>query len=159
MIKNTRKKPGRPRSFDEEEALERAIQVFWAKGYDGATIDDLVAGMGVPRPSLYATFGDKRALFMRCLQRYAEHKGAGVVKALLGPGDVRGAVGRLLRFAVESATQEGSARGCLIICVAPLVDDQRVRELNLGLAPAQPAHIHQMCRRCPGSVVRRTKKR
>jgi AcrR family transcriptional regulator len=59
MIQNTRKKRGRPRSFDEEEALERAVQVFWAKGYDGATIDHLVAGMGVVRPSLYATFGDK----------------------------------------------------------------------------------------------------
>ena len=50
---------GRPRSFDEAEALDQATRVFWAKGYDGATVDDLVAGTGVSRPSLYATFGYK----------------------------------------------------------------------------------------------------
>ena len=47
---------GRPRSFDESDALKKATQVFWSKGYDGVTIDDLVAGMGVGRPSLYAVF-------------------------------------------------------------------------------------------------------
>jgi AcrR family transcriptional regulator len=55
----------RRRSFDESDALKKATQVFWSKGYDGVTIDDLVAGMGVGRPSLYAVFGDKRAIFLR----------------------------------------------------------------------------------------------
>jgi AcrR family transcriptional regulator len=127
MIQNKGNRRGRPRSFDEAEALEGAVQVFWAKGYDGATIDDLVAGMRVGRPSLYAIFGDKQALFMRCLQRYAQHKAA-AVKALLGPRDVRDAVRGLLRHSVESATEEGSARGCLMVCVAPLVDDELVRD-------------------------------
>ena len=54
MVQNTARPRGRPRSFDETEALEKATQVFWSKGYDGVTIDDLVAGMGVGRPSLYA---------------------------------------------------------------------------------------------------------
>ena len=54
---------GRPRSFDEKAALDKATQVFWAKGYDGVTIDDLVAGMGGGRPSLYSIFGDKRTIF------------------------------------------------------------------------------------------------
>ena len=67
---------GRPRNFDEKIALEKATQVFWSKGYDGVTIDDLVAGMGVGRPSLYAIFGDKRTLFLRVLRAYAEAKGA-----------------------------------------------------------------------------------
>ena len=67
MIQNTARPVGRPRSFDETGALEKATQVFWAKGYDGVTIDDLVAGMGVGRPSLYAVFGDKRAIFLRAL--------------------------------------------------------------------------------------------
>src|ERR1700674_1229198 len=129
MIQNAARPRGRPRSFDESEALERATQVFWSKGYDGATIDDLVAGMRVGRPSLYAIFGDKQALFMRCLQRYAERKGAGAVKALLGPRDVRDAVRGLLRYSVESATVEGSAWGCLIVCVAPLVNDELVRDV------------------------------
>jgi AcrR family transcriptional regulator len=128
MIQNSERRRGRPRSFDETEALERAVQVFWAKGYDGATIDDLVAGMRVGRPSLYAIFGDKQALFMRCLQRYGEHKGAAAVKALLGPPGVRDAVRGFLRHSVESATEEGSAWGCLMVCVAPLVDDALVRD-------------------------------
>ena len=54
MIQNKARPRGRPRSFDERDALEKATQVFWSKGYDGVTIDDLVAGMGVGRPSLYA---------------------------------------------------------------------------------------------------------
>ena len=76
MVLNTARPRGRPRSFDETEALEKAIQVFWSKGYDGVTIDDLVAGMGVARPSLYAVYGDKRAIFVRVLKAYAERKGA-----------------------------------------------------------------------------------
>ena len=75
MFQNTVKPRGRPRSFDESDALKKATQVFWSKGYDGVTIDDLVAGMGVGRPSLYTVFGDKRAIFLRVLKAYAEAKG------------------------------------------------------------------------------------
>ena len=85
MIQNTSRPRGRPRSFDETGALEKATQVFWSKGYDGVTIDDLVEGMGVGRPSLYAIFGDKRAIFLRALKAYAERKGAAAAKALLSP--------------------------------------------------------------------------
>ena len=95
MVQNAPKPRGRPRSFDERDALGKATQVFWSKGYDGVTIDDLVAGMGVGRPSLYAVFGDKRTIFLRALRAYAERKGA-------------------------------SAAGCLLVCVAPLVNDAEV---------------------------------
>ena len=83
MFHNAARPPGRPRSFDESDALDKATQVFWSKGYDGVTIDDLVAGMGVGRPSLYAVFGDKRTIFLRVLKAYAERKGASAAKALL----------------------------------------------------------------------------
>ena len=89
MFQNTAKPRGRPRSFDEGDALKKATQVFWSKGYDGVTIDDLVAGMGVGRPSLYAVFGDKRAIFLRVLKAYAERKGASAAKALLSPQSLR----------------------------------------------------------------------
>ena len=85
MFQNAARPRGRPRSFDESDALKKATQVFWSKGYDGVTIDDLVAGMGVGRPSLYAVFGDKRAIFLRVLRAYAERKGASAAKALLSP--------------------------------------------------------------------------
>ena len=128
MVQNIARPRGRPRSFDETGALEKATQVFWSKGYDGVTIDDLVAGMGVGRPSLYAVFGDKRAIFLRVLKAYAEKKGALAAKALLSPQTLRGSLTRFLRYAVESATEKGSAPGCLLVCVAPIVDDAEVRK-------------------------------
>src|ERR1700761_7834454 len=128
MVQKTARPRGRPRSFDERGALEKATQVFWSKGYDGVTIDDLVAGMGVGRPSLYAIFGDKRTIFLRVLKAYAERKGAAAAKALLSPQGLRDSIAGFLRYAVESATEKGSARGCLMVCVAPIVDDAEVRE-------------------------------
>ncbi len=127
MIQNTSRPRGRPRSFDEAGALEKATQVFWSKGYDGVTIDDLVEGMGVGRPSLYAVFGDKRAIFLRALKAYAERKGAAAARALLSPQTLRESIVGFLRYAVESATEKGSARGCLMMCVAPLVNDAEVQ--------------------------------
>src|ERR1700760_1247534 len=98
MIQNTSRPVGRPRSFDETAALEKAGRVFWSKGYDGVTIDDLVAGMGVGRPSLYAVFGDKRAIFLRALKAYAERKGAAAAKALLSPQTLRDSITGFLKF-------------------------------------------------------------
>src|SRR5271155_4585433 len=128
MLQNDARPRGRPRSFDERFALEKAIQVFWSKGYDGVTIDDLVAGMGVGRPSLYSVFGDKRTLFLRVLRAYAETKGALAAKALLSPRTLRDSLAAFLRHAVKTATEKGAARGCLLVCVAPLVDDAEVRQ-------------------------------
>ena len=136
MIQNAGKPRGRPRSFDEREALEKATQVFWSKGYDGVTIDDLVAGMGVGRPSLYAVFGDKRTLFLRVLRAYAEKKGALAAKALLSPQALRASLASFMRQAVEFATEEGSAPGCLLVCIAPLVDDAEVRQFLHNAADA-----------------------
>jgi AcrR family transcriptional regulator len=146
MIQNTARPRGRPRSFDETGALEKATQVFRSKGYDGVTIDDLVAGMGVGRPSLYAVFGDKRAIFLRALRAYAERKGALAAKALLSPGALRNSLASFLRQAVESATEKGSAPGCLLVCVAPLVDDAEVRQFLKDAAAAGTALVERRFR-------------
>jgi AcrR family transcriptional regulator len=128
MVQNAARPRGRPRTFDERDALDKATRVFRSKGYDGATIDELVAGMGVGRPSLYTVFGDKRTLFLRALRAYAERKGARAAKALFSPPTLRDALLSFMRHSVESATEEGSAPGCLLVCVAPLVDDAEVRQ-------------------------------
>src|SRR5271155_2785278 len=141
MVQNAAHPRGRPRSFDEADALEKAIHVFWSKGYDGVTIDDLVAGMGVGRPSLYAVFGDKRAIFLRVLKAYAERKGALAAKALLSPQGLRDSIAGFLRYAVESATEKGSARGCLLVCVAPVVDDAEVRKFLQNAAAGGAALV------------------
>lgn len=141
MIQKSINPGGRPRSFDERDALEKATQVFWLKGYDGVTIDDLVAGMGVGRPSLYSIFGNKQALFLRVLKAYMEKKGALAAKALLSPQSLRDSLAGFLRFAVESATEEGSAPGCLALCVAPVVNDPKVREILLNAATGAAAQL------------------
>ena len=146
MVQNTPKPRGRPRSFDETGALEKATQVFRSKGYDGVTIDDLVDGMGVARPSLYSVFGDKRTLFLRVLRAYAERKGAGAAEALLSPKPLRDSLARFLRHAVESATEAGSAVGCLLICVAPLVDDAEVRQFLQHAAAGAAALVERRFR-------------
>ena len=146
MFQKTAKPRGRPRSFDERDALEKAIQVFWSKGYDGVTIDDLVVGMGVGRPSLYAVFGDKRTIFLRALKAYAERKGASAAKALLSPQSLRDSIAGFLRFAVESATGKGSAPGCLLVCVAALVDDAEVRQFLKDAATGGVALVERRFR-------------
>ena len=146
MIQKPAKPRGRPRSFEETGALERATQVFWSKGYDGVTIDDLVAGMGVGRPSLYAVFGDKRAIFLRVLRAYAERKGALAAKALLAPQSLRDSIASFLRYNVESATEKGSARGCLLICVAPLVNDAEVQRFLQNAATGGAALLERRFR-------------
>src|SRR5579885_2950628 len=146
MFQNTNRPPGRPRSFDERDPLEKAIQVFWAKGYDGVTIDDLVAVMGVGRPSLYAVFGDKRKIFLRVLKAYAERKGASAAKALLSPQSLRDSIADFLRYAVESATEKGSAPGCLLVCVAPLVNDAEVQRFLQNAATGGAALLERRFR-------------
>jgi AcrR family transcriptional regulator len=144
MIKKAAKPRGRPRGFNENTALAKATQVFWLKGYDGVTIDDLVAEMGVGRPSLYSIFGSKRKIFMRVLQTYADRKGALSEQALLSPPTLRDAIATFLRFAVTSATQERSASGCLLMCIAPVVDDAEVRHF---LQNAEHAAVEMVERR------------
>src|ERR1700758_5316042 len=146
MVPNTAKPRGRPRGFDESDALKKATQVFWSKGYDGVTIDDLVAGRGVGRPSLYAIFGDKREIFLRVLKAYAERKGALAAKALLSPQGLRDSIAGFLRYAVESATEKGSARGCLLICVAPLVNDAEVQRFLQNAATGGAARLEHRFR-------------
>ena len=141
MVKNIQKARGRPRSFDETDAIHKATKVFWAKGFDGATIDDLVEMMGVGRPSLYAIFGDKSTLFMRCLEAYRDNFGKLAGQALFGPADVREGIRSLLRFSVESATDDASPLGCLMVCVAPLVEDEKVRRFLVTASEETTAAI------------------
>src|SRR5690606_39630614 len=76
---------GRPREFDVEDALAAALRVFWAKGYEGASLTDLTDAMAITRPSLYAAFGNKEALFKQALDLYETEKLAYVKGALAAP--------------------------------------------------------------------------
>src|SRR5580704_2974444 len=94
---------GRPRSFDPGKALQAAMKVFWRKGYEGASLSDLTKAMGINRPSLYAAFGDKEALFRKVLDCYETGPAAYFSVALSQP-TARATVEQLLRGAVDVMT-------------------------------------------------------
>ncbi|MDB4946149.1 MAG: transcriptional regulator, TetR family [Labilithrix sp.] len=104
----------RPKAFDEQEALDAAMRVFWRQGYEGTSLSDLTAAMGINRPSLYATFGNKEALFRRAVERYLAGPGAAIMAALEQP-TAREAVAELLRIHVEAPGEQGRPLGCLMI--------------------------------------------
>jgi len=103
---------GRPREFDIDQSLDRAVQVFWRQGYEGTAISDLTDALGINRPSLYAAFGNKESLFRRALERYTGRT-AGYGPESLAQPTARAVVEHLLRGAVETTTGRGTPRGCL----------------------------------------------
>src|SRR5450432_383634 len=91
---------GRPRGFDPETALDQALHVFWRQGYEGTSLTDLTEAMGINRPSLYAAFGNKEALFRKVLERYATGPTSYMTKALAQP-TAHKVVEHLLRGATQ----------------------------------------------------------
>ena len=119
---------GRPRAFDPDEALNAALKVFWKKGYEAASLTDLTQAMGINRPSLYAAFGDKEALFRKVVERYVSGTACHFQQAL-GEATARAVVERLLRGSVDLATDPTKPGGCLLVQGAPSLGDRgdRVR--------------------------------
>ncbi|WP_294235393.1 TetR/AcrR family transcriptional regulator [uncultured Sphingomonas sp.] len=103
---------GRPREFCTDQALASALRVFWSKGYEGASMADLTEAMGITKPSLYAAFGNKEALFHKALELYEAEKMAYMRQALEQP-TARGVADCLLRGALEVMTSQSEPRGCL----------------------------------------------
>lgn len=119
---------GRPRQFDPEAALLAALRVFWTHGYDGASLSDLTGAMGITRPSLYACFGNKEALFRKALDLYERDKLAFVVQALAAP-TARGVVAALLGDALDMLVSRDSGRACFGVmnAVASTTYDESMR--------------------------------
>jgi AcrR family transcriptional regulator len=112
----------RPRSFDIDDALAAATHVFLTRGFDGATLEDLTGAMGVNKPSLYAAFGDKSALYAKVLEGYGT-TALSAMEAALETGDTLEEAGRnLLRGAIEIyAPPRGEHLGCLVATTATTV--------------------------------------
>ena len=137
MIQKLPARPrGRPRAYDPDAAMAQATAVFWDAGYAATSLDDLTAGTGMNRPSLYGAFGDKHALYSRTLERYRSNAAASIAKMLAGDGPVRDAFARLYAGAIALylAGAHG-ARGCYLIgtAVTEAVRDPQVRA-TLGAA-------------------------
>ncbi len=105
----------RPKEFDPDEALDKAMHVFWHKGYEATSMEDLLSAMGINRGSLYATFGDKRELFLKAMDRYCA--GGGIdsrVSILHQPGPALPLLRRFIGAMLEFGLSDPQRRGCLI---------------------------------------------
>ncbi|ASO21268.1 AcrR family transcriptional regulator [Actinoalloteichus hoggarensis] len=138
---------GRPREFDVGERLDRALEVFWRHGYEGAGLAELTEAMGISRPSLYAAYGNKESLFRKAVDRYLDGPARHIREAAEAP-TARAAAEGLLRGAA-SVTTTGPSRGCLVVQSAlvtgaqadaardELVSRRRAGELGLRARFAQ----------------------
>lgn len=108
--------PGRRRSFDEAQALETAMRVFWRRGYQGTSLSDLTGALGINKPSLYAAFGNKEQLFARALAHYGNRHGLPLMTHLLEPADapLRERVRAYLTAVARMLTDPELPGGCLV---------------------------------------------
>ena len=104
----------RHKEFDTHEALHKAMEVFWSRGYEAASIQDLVKHMGINRQSLYDTFGDKHALYLQALDLYSQVETRKLFELLEKRGSVRKALRQLFAGVVEGALGDGPRRGCFM---------------------------------------------
>lgn len=105
---------GRPRSFDRDAALQRAMEVFWAKGYEGTQLAELMTAIGINPPSFYAAFGSKEAIYREVVELYLSMVGSGSMKALAETANTRDAVEAMLVASAEIALASLSSGGCMI---------------------------------------------
>jgi AcrR family transcriptional regulator len=128
---------GRPREFCTDKALAAALRVFWSKGYEGASMAELTEAMGITKPSLYAAFGNKEALFRRALDLYQSEKLAYIGRALAAPSS-REVAERMLRGAATNQTSSCEPRGCLgvisSVACGPEAESIRAEVIERGKA-------------------------
>jgi AcrR family transcriptional regulator len=131
LVQKPAKPRGRPRGFDPADALKAASERFRTRGYAGTSLDDLVEATGLARPSLYAAFGDKRALYLAALDRTIARVGASFDTLIASDLPLRESLTAMFRFVVDGyLTGEAGPSGCIMISIsaASAVDDADVRE-------------------------------
>ena len=144
---------GRPRAFDRDGALRRAMKVFWEHGYDGASITDLTTAMGISSPSLYAAFGCKEQLFREAVALYNETEGAAAASGTArAKPTARDAIAEVLRHNVIAYTDPDKPRGCMIV-LAATTDTERSRAVHEHLADWRMATEHDFRERIERGIA------
>jgi AcrR family transcriptional regulator len=133
MVQNEEARPrGRPREYDPEVALQQAMDAFWDTGFSGTSLDDLSTRTGMNRPSLYAAFGDKQALYLKTLEAYLAGRRKDVAAALAAGRPLRETLRELYETVLDRFLEgDRGARGCYLVGTAATeaVDNPEVREM------------------------------
>src|SRR5690348_8858170 len=121
---------GRPRGFDPDVALRQALDLFWERGYEGTSLNDLAAAMGIASASIYACFGSKEELFRKVMALYGATSGEPPRRALREQPNARAAVHAMLRATADEITRPDTPHYCMLILAAPTgaVENHAIRE-------------------------------
>jgi TetR/AcrR family transcriptional repressor of nem operon len=137
----------RPREFDVDSALERAMDVFWSKGYEATSLDDLCAATGLSRSSLYATFGSKRELLLQTVDRYAERRTPSIEVILARSANLYEGIAALAREFIDQIVSGAGRRGCFLgNCAAelPRGDCTALARVRQGLERMEATFRHAL---------------
>jgi len=124
MKKTSARSRGRPLSFNREQVLDAAVQIFWEKGYEGASLDDLTNAMGINRPSLYGKFGNKHGLFMQAIDSYVATITSTQLVPLMEVSDIRQAISGYLGEVIRCVASSDWPSGCMVVSVAAEVSER-----------------------------------
>jgi AcrR family transcriptional regulator len=146
MVTNISKRPrGRPKGFIPDEALDRAVEMFWEHGYEGVDVERIARAVNVTKPALYRAFGDKSTLLLKAVERYAITYGAPIMAAFQAEPDIHKAVTAFCEAAVNTAS--GEARGGCMMVAAALGQSERVTEIRSYLAKGLTASADILAKR------------
>lgn len=144
---------GRPLSFDRDTALDRVLPVFWRKGFDGASLDELAAAAQLNRPNLASAFGDKRSLYLASLERFSTMFMQGGMNALQSEGTLRQKLDRFFDYAASLYAAQGL--GCFLLTTAPAAsrDPEVQQKLADGLEGVRKAFDETLSSATGGKLV------
>ncbi|MFI9510360.1 TetR/AcrR family transcriptional regulator [Nocardia sp. NPDC052566] len=136
---------GRPRAFDREHALRRAMEVFWEHGFEGSSMSDLTSAMGINSPSLYAAFGGKEALFRESVSLYGQTDGGYTSRALREKSTARASIEAMLRDNAAAYTTADTPRGCMVVLAGSTYTDRStgIRDFLAEMRRETADHIRQ----------------
>ena len=146
MVTNVeRRSPGRPKGFNPDEALDRAVEMFWEHGFEGVDVDRIARAVHVTKPALYRAFGDKATLLLRAVERYSLIYGAPKMASFLAEPDIHKAVTAFCEATVNTATEDARS-GCMLAAAA-LGHSERVLEIRSWLASGLTASANVFAKR------------